>query len=165
MEAAAAVTGSRTGWAWMLGSFFGIGLVGKGGGTVASVVTVGLWWLAARESGSIILPFATAAAALAATLVGVYVAGIMAREAGVQDPGAVVVDEVAGQLIALIAVPVDWKYALAGLILFRAFDIVKPPPVRNLEALPGGWGIMMDDVAAGFYALGILHLAIWLRLF
>lgn len=165
MEAATAVTGARTGWAWMLGSFFGIGLVGKGGGTVASAVTVGLWWLAARQSGSVILPFATAAAALAATLIGVYVASIMAREAGVKDPSAVVMDEVAGQLIALIAIPVDWKYALAGLILFRAFDIVKPPPVRNLEALPGGWGIMMDDVAAGFYALGLLHLAIWSRLF
>lgn len=165
MAAATAVTGMRTAWAWAIGSFFGIGLVGKGGGTIASALTVGLWWLAAQSTGSLVLPFATAAAALAVTLVGVYVAGIMAREAGIKDPSAVVADEVAGQLIALIAAPVDWKYALAGLILFRAFDIVKPPPVRNLEALPGGWGIMMDDVAAGIYTLFLVQMLLRLQLF
>ena len=155
----------KTLWAWATGSFLGIGLMGKGGGTVASVATVALWWLAAKYLSPTSLLYVTALGALIATLLGIYVADVIARELGKKDPSEVVIDEVAGQLIALIAVPVDWKYALASLILFRAFDIVKPPPVRNLEALPGGMGIMLDDVAAGLYALPIVHGMIGLRLF
>ena len=68
-----------------------------------------------------------------------------------------VIDEVAGQMIALIAVPLDWKYLLASFILFRSFDIVKPFPLRRLEQLPEGTGIMMDDVGAGLYALVLVH--------
>jgi phosphatidylglycerophosphatase A len=75
-----------------------------------------------------------------------------------------VIDEVAGQLIALIAVPLSWKSLLAGFILFRAFDIIKPPPVRQLEALPEGAGIMLDDVAAGICALAVVHLLLRLSL-
>jgi phosphatidylglycerophosphatase A len=74
----------------------------------------------------------------------------------------VVIDEVAGQLVALIGVPLGWKYLLAGFILFRGFDIIKPFPLRRLEALPEGTGIMMDDVGAGLYAL--LLLQIWIHL-
>ncbi len=64
-----------------------------------------------------------------------------------------VIDEVAGQLTALLFMPVEVWHALLALALFRFFDILKPPPVRQLERLHGGVGIMMDDVAAGFYAL------------
>ena len=78
-----------------------------------------------------------------------------------QRSGFVVIDEVAGQMIALIAVPVDWKYMMASFILFRSFDIVKPFPLRRLETLPRGTGIMMDDVGAGLYALVLLQL--WLH--
>jgi phosphatidylglycerophosphatase A len=70
----------------------------------------------------------------------------------------VVIDEVAGQLVTLIAVPLAWKTFLAGFILFRGFDIVKPPPVRQLERLPEGTGIVLDDVAAGLYSLIVMHL-------
>jgi phosphatidylglycerophosphatase A len=91
------------------------------------------------------------------TLIGIPAGTIVARELGKKDPSEVVIDEVAGQAIALIAVPLDWKYAIASLILFRAFDIVKPPPVRQLERLPAGTGIMMDDVAAGILALIIVQ--------
>jgi phosphatidylglycerophosphatase A len=77
----------------------------------------------------------------------------VAREAGREDPGFVVVDEVAGQWIALIALRPDWRHALLGLLLFRLFDIWKPWPVRRLEELPEGTGIMLDDVAAGVLAL------------
>jgi phosphatidylglycerophosphatase A len=70
----------------------------------------------------------------------------------------VVIDEVAGQLITLIGVPVTWKSLLVGFILFRVFDMFKPPPVRQLERLPEGYGIVIDDVAAGLYALAIMHL-------
>jgi phosphatidylglycerophosphatase A len=73
-----------------------------------------------------------------------------------------VIDEVAGQMIALIGTPVTWKYLLASLILFRGFDIVKPFPLRRLESLPEGTGIMMDDVGAGIYSLLLLQLGLHL---
>jgi phosphatidylglycerophosphatase A len=77
----------------------------------------------------------------------------VAREAGREDPGFVVVDEVAGQWIALIAMRPDWQHAVLALVLFRLFDIWKPWPIRRLEAIPEGTGIMLDDVAAGALAL------------
>jgi phosphatidylglycerophosphatase A len=103
----------------------------------------------------------TATAAL--TLVGVFAAGRVARVVGRKDPGLVVVDEVAGQWITFLALPVTPVTALAGFLLFRVMDIVKPWPARDLERLPGGWGIMADDVAAGIYAHLLLRagLAVW----
>ncbi len=103
------------------------------------------------------MPVAIALAALV-TLIGIPAATQVARGSGVKDPQFVVIDEVAGQLVALIAAPLAWKSFLAAFILFRAFDIVKPPPVRQLEAIPEGAGIVLDDVAAGLYALVSLHL-------
>jgi len=94
---------------------------------------------------------------MAITLIGIPASTVVARESGRKDPGFVVIDEVAGQMIAIIGVPTNWKYLLAGFILFRSFDIVKPFPLRRLEKLPGGTGIMMDDVGAGLYALVLLH--------
>jgi phosphatidylglycerophosphatase A len=96
--------------------------------------------------------------AVVVTLIGIPAATRVARGFGVKDPQFVVIDEVAGQLVALIAVPFAWKSLLAGFILFRAFDILKPPPVRQLEAMPEGTGIVLDDIAAGLYALGFVHL-------
>jgi phosphatidylglycerophosphatase A len=160
------VNTKKTPWAWTVGTFFGIGLVGKGGGTVASVATLGLWLLLARLPLSFLqLSTATVVAALAATLIGIPAGTIIAKELGKKDPSQVVIDEVAGQLIAMIAVPLNWKYLLASLILFRGFDIVKPPPVRQLERLPDGMGIMMDDVAAGLYALLIVQVLYHFQVF
>lgn len=96
--------------------------------------------------------------AVLVTLIGIPAATHVARSSGLKDPQFVVIDEVAGQLIALIGVPLAWKTFLAGFILFRIFDIVKPPPVRQLEKLPEGTGIVVDDVGAGVYALLIMHL-------
>jgi phosphatidylglycerophosphatase A len=93
-----------------------------------------------------------------ATAAGVPAATIVERECGHTDPGFVVIDEVIGQWIALLFCPFDWWHAIIALVLFRAFDITKPFPVRQLERLPGGWGIVFDDVAAGLYALGIASL-------
>lgn len=98
------------------------------------------------------------------TLIGIPAATQVARASASKDPQFVVIDEVAGQLIALIAVPLAWKTFLAGFILFRAFDIVKPPPVRQLERLPEGTGIVLDDVAAGIYALIVMQLLLHSRL-
>jgi phosphatidylglycerophosphatase A len=89
-----------------------------------------------------------------------------ARHVGKKDPGIVVVDEVLGQWVALLAAPVwNWNSLLAGLILFRLFDIWKPWPVRNLEKLPEGVGIVVDDWAAGGYAALILYIGVRLNLF
>jgi len=89
---------------------------------------------------------------------GVPAATIAARESGRHDPGFVVIDEVAGQWIALLFSPADWRHGIIALILFRLFDITKPFPIRRLERLPAGWGIVFDDVAAGLYALGVASL-------
>jgi phosphatidylglycerophosphatase A len=143
-------------------TFFGIGHLRPGPGTYASAVTVLLWWAVAHVIDSRWQPPVSVALALAVTALGIRPSTVVARESGVKDPGFVVIDEVAGQLIALIGVPLDWKYLLAGFILFRGFDITKPFPLRRLEALPEGTGIMMDDVGAGLYAL--LLLQVWIHL-
>jgi phosphatidylglycerophosphatase A len=146
---------------WLIATFFGIGHLQPGSGTWASAVTIALWWAASIGlSASSLVPAAIAVSVLV-TLIGIPPSTVVARESGIEDPGFVVIDEVAGQMIALIGVPVNWKYMLASFILFRSFDIVKPFPLRRLEALPGGTGIMMDDVGAGLYALALLK--IWLH--
>jgi phosphatidylglycerophosphatase A len=90
--------------------------------------------------------------------VGIPASTRVAREAQRKDPGFVVIDEVAGQLVALLALTPDWPHAILALILFRFFDILKPPPIRRLESLPEGTGIVVDDLAAGVYALILAQL-------
>jgi phosphatidylglycerophosphatase A len=104
------------------------------------------------------------ALAVLVTLIGIPAATQVARDSGKKDPQFVVIDEVAGQLIALIGAPLAWKTFLAGFILFRAFDIVKPPPVRQFEKLPEGTGIVLDDVAAGMYAFAVMRVLLYLGL-
>jgi len=145
-------------WAATVATFFGIGYLRPGPGTWASAVTVLLWaaldhFLPAAQRTPISI-----ALAVAITLVGIPAAARVSRAAAKKDPQFVVIDEVAGQLIALIAAPLQWKTFLASFILFRGFDIVKPPPVRQLEKLPEGFGIVLDDVAAGIFALAIAQL-------
>ena len=151
----------KTLWAWLVGTFFGAGLLKPGPGTYGSIAAVLLWYAAAHilHPAPIALAIGTAIAAVASTLIGIPTATIVARESGRKDPGHVVIDEVAGQLIALIAIPADWRHAALSLLLFRAFDILKPPPIRQLERLPEGTGIMLDDVAAGLFALACAQLA------
>jgi len=158
---------SVTSWAWWVATFFGAGYLRPGPGTHASVITVIFWWVLTMRLAPTQHLLVLGVLALVVTLAGIPAAGIVARESGRKDPQQVVIDEVAGQMIALLAfpyfVPITWKYLLASLILFRAFDIVKPPPVRQLEKLPGGWGIVLDDVAAGLLALLSLQLLIHFR--
>ena len=151
-----AITTRRTTWAWVIGTFFGIGKLKPGPGTWASVATAGLWRALAPLTGEFHVQ-AAIAAAVAVTAIGIPASTRVARESGWKDPSFVVIDEVAGQLIALIGAPMHWKTLLASLILFRVFDIVKPPPLRRLEKLPEGAGIMLDDVGAGLYALAAMQ--------
>ena len=150
----------KTLWAWAIGTFFGAGLLKPGPGTYGSCAALVLWFLAAHatQASTANLAIGTAIAAILATLVGIPAATIVARESGRKDPGHVVIDEVAGQLFALILLPADWAHTLLALILFRALDIFKPPPIRQLERLPSGTGIMLDDVAAGLMACLVAHL-------
>jgi phosphatidylglycerophosphatase A len=152
------VAGPAPLWAWLVATFFGAGRLRPGPGTWGSLATVILWWLLSRVMLPGQLTLAAVALALLAILLGIPAATLVARASGLKDPQFVVIDEVAGQLITLIAVPVSWKSLLTGFILFRGFDIVKPPPVRQLERLPKGIGIVVDDVGAGLYALGVMQI-------
>ncbi len=88
---------------------------------------------------------------------GVRSAGMAEEFFQTRDPGSVVLDEFVGQLIPFVAEPTgSWKLLLAGFLLFRFFDVLKPFPARQAERLPGGWGIMVDDVVAGLYALAVM---------
>lgn len=132
----------------------GIGRVPRLPGTVASVVGAGLaWWLSPNPAMQI-------AGCLAVTALGFWSAGPAARAMGVKDPPAVVIDEVAGMMISLVLLPATWKIYLAGFLLFRFLDIFKPGPIRRLEHLPGGVGIMADDLLAGVVANLLLRLGL-----
>ena len=97
---------------------------------------------------------------------GIWAADVTAKRAGIQDPGFVVVDEVIGQWITLAGAAVlNWKSWLAAFVLFRILDVWKPPPVRQLERLPGGFGIVADDVMAGLYGALAIFLLDRLQLF
>jgi phosphatidylglycerophosphatase A len=150
----------KTLWAWLIGTFFGAGLLKPGPGTYGSISAVLLWYAAAHllHPAPAALAMGTTIAAILTTFIGIPAATIVANESGREDPGHVVIDEVAGQLIALIAIPADWQHAALSLVLFRFFDILKPPPVRQLERFHGGTGIMLDDVGAGIYALAVAQL-------
>jgi len=147
----------KTPWAWTIATFFGAGYGKPGPGTWGSVAAFLLW------SAETFLRHPSPQTTLIGLLVwitfaiglGIPAATIVARESGRKDPQFVVIDEVAGVWIALLFCPPNWIQGLICLILFRLFDITKPFPVRQLESLPEGWGIVFDDVAAGLYALGV----------
>ena len=157
---------TRTLWAWTVATFFGAGLGKPGPGTYGSVAAMLLWTLAGigLHTSPQALTLLLLAGITFSIALGVPAATIAARESGRHDPGFVVIDEVAGQWITLLFSPADWRHGLIALILFRLFDITKPFPVRRLERLPEGWGIVFDDVAAGLYALGVASLLrLWIH--
>jgi phosphatidylglycerophosphatase A len=140
-------------FAWIIATWFGCGSVPKAPGTMGTIGAIPLYLLVAREGRT-----GVAVAALAVTAIGIWAASQVARDLGKKDPQVVVVDEVAGMLVTMLPMAhVSWRAILIGFVLFRLLDITKPWPVRRFEALPGGWGIVMDDVVAG--ALGACVLA------
>jgi phosphatidylglycerophosphatase A len=145
-------------WATMVATFFGAGRLKPGPGTWGSLATVILWAAASSRIPVASQTWATVVAAAVVTLIGIPAATRAARADGTKDPQFVVIDEVAGQLVTLIAVPLAWKTFLAGFILFRIFDMWKPFPIRRLERLPEGIGIVVDDLGAGLYGLAAVHL-------
>lgn len=141
-------------WARWLATWFRVGELAP--------FAPGTWGsLAALPVAAIGAVWPLAGLALAALIfaLGVPAATRVAEERGDGDPGVVVVDEVVGMILAALGVGLDPVMLGLAFLLFRIFDIVKPFPCRRLEHLPGGWGIMLDDVMAGFYALAVLTLA------
>lgn len=133
----------------------GSGLAPWAPGTFGTLAAVPLYWLLSS------LPLAAYLVVVAVLFwVGVWACGRTAEDLGGDDPGPVVWDEVVGYLVTMIAVPVGWPWVLAGFALFRLFDIWKPWPVRWLDqVVPGGLGIMLDDLAAGVLAWLLLWAA------
>ena len=156
--------GRKSTWAWLIATFFGAGYGQPGPGTYGAAAAVVLWLLAAEfvHHNTQTLSWVTLAGVLLATAVGIPAATRVARESGRPDPGFVVIDEVAGQWVALLLMPPLWPNALLAFILFRFFDILKPPPIRQLEALPEGTGILVDDLGAGLFALALGQLCLYL---
>ena len=144
-----ATVASRTARAIAL--WFGCGLSPVAPGTVGTLGALPLWF-AVRAGG----PLAILATATVVMFVGVWAAGIFALESKQKDPQQVVVDEVCGVLFALAAAPATTAGAVCAVLLFRVFDMVKPFPARSAERLPGGWGIVVDDVVAGGQAALVL---------
>ncbi len=136
---------------------FGLGRAPFAPGTVASAATALLLWLVPFSRPGLVLFL------LAVTLGGTWAAHEAERWLGTKDPGVIVVDEVAGMTLAVIAFPLTPAVLAAGFVLFRIFDVVKPSPAREIQRVRGGAGIMLDDLVAGLYALGLLALsrALW----
>jgi len=138
--------------AWVVATWFGCGFAPKAPGTVGTLGALPLYWLVARWG-----PAGVGATALSVTLAGVWAASVVVRELADEDPQVVVVDEVAGTLITLLPMAAwSWRAVVVGVLLFRLFDIVKPWPIRKLERLPGGWGVVMDDVGAGVLGAAVM---------
>lgn len=107
-------------------------------------------------------PVVYTAITVALALAGVFICGQTAHDLGLKDPGAIVYDEIAGFLVAMYLLPADWRWVLAGFVVYRLFDIWKPWPIRLVEESLGlGGGIVADDLVAGLYTLAVLHAARW----
>ena len=135
----------------ILATFFGVGLFPVAPGTVASAVTVLGYQFLLRGLPRPLFVLMWAVLFFA----GAAAAAVHAVELGRPDPGRIVVDEVCGQLVAVAFLPPRWEALAVSFILFRVFDIIKPWPIRKLERIPGGWGIMADDLGAGLAAAAL----------
>jgi phosphatidylglycerophosphatase A len=131
----------------------GIGRAPVAPGTVASVVTAAALWLLQLP------PLALVVLLIAVVGVGTWAAEEAERALGGQDPGALGVDEVAGMMLAVLAVPLTTAVLVVAFLLFRVFDVVKPFPANVAQRLRGGVGVMADDLVAGLYALALVGLA------
>ncbi len=142
----------------IVASFFGLGLFPFAPGTLNSLVVVLIYkfWLHGLGWPYQLLVL------FVLLILGTPAASFYSSELKRSDPSRVVIDEVAGQFLVLILVPSAWAFLIAGFLLFRFFDIVKPFPVHRAESLPAGWGIMADDVLAALMAKAVLHLIIYL---
>jgi len=136
----------------------GVGRAPFAPGTVASALTILVLWLIPFSRVGLVAFF------IVVTVVGTWAAEHAERAIGTKDPGAIVIDEVAGMALSVLLVPLTATILALAFVLFRVFDVVKPPPARQAQALPGGFGVMVDDLFAGLYALAVvaaLHALSW----
>ena len=138
-----------------LATSLGVGYVRVAPGTFGSAAGLLLWWLLPEA------PAIQGAVIVALFVVGSWSGTVAERHFGTTDPGQVVIDEVMGMLITLFLIPVGWRGAAAGFLLFRIADVIKPFPANTLERLPGGIGVMADDAMAAVYANLALRACIW----
>jgi phosphatidylglycerophosphatase A len=136
--------------ALLIATAFGAGYSPIAPGTAGSAVAVLILWLVPFSRGGLVLFL------VAVVVIGTWAADVAERRLGGKDPGAIVIDEVAGMTLSVVAFPLTPGVLLAGFVLFRIFDVVKPPPARESQRFRGGIGVMIDDVIAGLYALAIL---------
>ena len=134
------------------------GLVPVAPGTAGSVVGLVLLMLV-RAGGN---DWLEALVLVTVVAIGTWSAGVAERHYLREDPGEVVIDEVAGMMLTLLWLPSGWIPFLIGFLAFRFFDIVKPFPARLAERMPGGWGVMADDLVAGLYGYASVWTALWL---
>jgi len=141
----------------IIASWLGIGYI-KGGGTIAAIVTCIILYVV-QNQGLLeyfwILPVAT----IVISFIGIYTGNQVEPDWG-KDSYRVVIDEVAGQMVTLLFIPLTNINLVLGLILFRFFDILKPLGIRKMEKLPAGTGVMMDDILAGIYANIVLQIIV-----
>jgi len=156
-------TNGRSPVPWLFATWFGCGYSPKAPGTAGALAAIAFAWPLAH-AGFDRLSFLILS--LAVLSPAVIASGIVARESGVKDPQFIVVDEVAGQWLTLAgAIRINWQSLILALVLFRIFDILKPPPIRLIEQMPGGAGIVLDDMMAGVYAALVLFLLGWFNLY
>ena len=144
----------------IVASVFGIGYVGKGGGTIAAIFYCIIWLLLPAGYTN---TFWQVIITIFIILIGIWCSNHVDGVWG-KDSSKVVIDEVAGIAISLLYVPKNFYFLVLALILFRFFDIVKPLGIKKLENLPRGWGVMADDILAGIYALLIIQLLLQFKL-
>lgn len=145
----------------LIATVFGIGYVEKGGGTIAAAVCCIIWLLIPAgdftNSWQVLLT-------IAISVLGVWSGNVVEAMWG-KDSNKIVIDEFAGMMITLLFIPVQFKFVLVGLVLFRFFDIAKPLFIKKMELLPEGWGVMADDVLAGLYANILLQIIVFFDIF
>jgi phosphatidylglycerophosphatase A len=143
---------SRQRLALFVATVAGVGYVPVAPGTFGSLAGLGAAWLLLSQTGW--PAWSLAIGALLLTPIASWACGVVEKDLGVEDPGLIVIDEVVGQWLALALIrperPLDW---FIGLTLFRVFDVWKPGPIRSLEKIPNGWGVVADDFAAGACAM------------
>jgi phosphatidylglycerophosphatase A len=136
---------------------FGSGLAAKMPGTFGTLAALPLVVLLSHISSFSVYLIIT----ILVCVLGIWICGKTAEDMGVHDDSSIVWDEVAGMLITMLAVPLSWQTVLVGFMLFRFFDILKPWPISYLDKhVHGGFGIMIDDVLAGLFAVACLHLCL-----
>jgi phosphatidylglycerophosphatase A len=140
----------------LIATVFGIGYIGKGGGTIAAAVCCIILILIPASDNIYHWHFFIT---IFISWLGVWSGNVVEALWG-KDSNKVVVDEVAGMMVTLLFIPVNIKHVVIGLILFRFFDIVKPLFIKKMELLPKGWGVMGDDILAGIYANVLLHVIV-----